>query len=57
MTNTKSLEAMPKPARVSFLTTTITAKQTAIAALPEGGAKNDALLDLAMHQYWLRQER
>ena len=53
MITTKSLEAMPKATRVSFLQSMVTAKQAEIAALPAGGPKNDAALELAMHQYFL----
>lgn len=51
--NTKSLETMTKTAKVSFLTTQLAAVQANVAALPAGGAKNDAVLELAMHQYFL----
>lgn len=48
---------MPKAAKQSFLQSAVTAIQTQIAALPEGGAKNDAVLELAANQYLLKQAR
>ncbi len=57
MPNLQSLDQMPKAAKQSFLQSAVTAIQTQIAALPEGGAKNDAVLELAANQYLLKQAR
>jgi len=54
---TKSLEAMPKATKVSFLQSHITAIQARIAALPAGGEKNDAVLDLNFHNQLLAQAK
>ena len=49
----KTLEAMPKAAKVSFLQSHIAAIQAYIASLPTGGEKNDAVLELNFHNQLL----
>ena len=53
----KTLEAMPKAAKVSFLQSHIAAIKAYIAALPEGGEKNDAVLELNFHNQLLAQAK
>jgi hypothetical protein len=53
MITNKSLEDMPKTARLSFLQSCATATQAQVSALPAGGAKNDAVLELNRYNYLL----
>lgn len=51
--NEQAILAMPKAARVSFLTTTVAAQTTYINGLSPGPVLNDAVLELNRLNYWL----
>jgi hypothetical protein len=51
--NEQDIIVMPKAARVSFLTSTVTAQTAYVNSLSPGGERNDAVLELARLNYYL----